>query len=97
MATLAVVPKHTVRRAPSELNVLFFAHFEYFTREEYLARMSAICDDDSEVYREITADLYALGVYLERRKHRFLRLAYGTFLIGTVAALSVQLWHELMS
>jgi hypothetical protein len=63
MAVIAVVPKHRSpgRSWPENLNVLFFGHFAYMSRDRFLSFLGQAAHDDESVYRLIATDLYELG------------------------------------
>jgi hypothetical protein len=88
MAVLAVLPKHRSpgRDWPDGMNVLFFGHFSYMSRDRFLAQLGEAAQDDTVVYRLVATDVYELGRYLQRHKYRYLRLAYAFFLAGAVIA-----------
>ena len=47
--------------------------------------MENILNDPSQLYQAQVREIYALGTFLAKKKYRFLRLAYLTFLIGILA------------
>ena len=50
-----------------------------------------MCSSDL-LYAAAVRDIHSLGVYLYRKKYRFLRLAYIALLSGFVIATAVQGW-----
>jgi hypothetical protein len=44
------------------------------------------------VYEAALHDIYGLGVYLYRKKYRFLRFAYVALLAGFILATAVEVW-----
>jgi hypothetical protein len=51
--------------------------------------MEKILNDPSELYQAQVREIYTLGVFLARKKYRFLRLAYLTFLGGLLISAAV--------
>ena len=91
-AVIAVVPsigKPGAARAAgnSTPNRLFFGHF---TAIEESAWVESLLDDmtlDEAVLRTMMHDLYQNGCVLQRRKYRFLALAYRIFIVGLFVTL----------
>lgn len=82
-AVIAVVPKFR-RSRPDAFNTLFFGSFAHIPEDEYLERMTALARDPNAILAAQVRDLYQLGCYLETRKYRWLRVAYGCFLVGLI-------------
>lgn len=90
LAIIAVLPgfaKHKGKR-----NLLFFGHFAHMDEDEYMRAMEQVLSTDEKVYEAEVRDLYSLGVYLFRKKYRFLRYAYVALLIGFILATAVELY-----
>ena len=70
-------------RAGSNPNMLFFGAFSKISEEEFQDQLLAENFVDQEtVYRTMLRDIYQMGVVLERKKYRYLGLAYRVFLLG---------------
>jgi hypothetical protein len=95
LAIIAVLPtfaKPRSQRSLSERNILFFGHFADLPEEEYLRAMERILSSDALVYEASVRDIHSLGVYLYRKKYRFLRFAYVALLLGFIVATIVEAW-----
>jgi len=89
LAIIAVLPTF----APREIrNVLFFGHFSSMTEEAFLDEMEKIMRSDSALYEAALRDIYSHGMYLYKKKYRFLRFAYVALLAGFILATAVELW-----
>jgi len=89
LAAYAVMPKLGGRRTPPDapgFNLLFFADFVTLPYDEYLRRLEAVLNDPSRTYEAQVREVYLQGVYLARRKYRFIRLAYLSFMAGVLAS-----------
>lgn len=82
-AVIAVVPKFR-RGTGGEFNPLFFGSFAHLDVDDYLARMTRLAGDPAAILAAQVRDLHQLGCYLETRKYRWLRVAYGCFLAGLI-------------
>ncbi len=80
-AALAVMP-FTGGRAPQEPNWLFFGAFSKFSEEQFTDKILARMANQETIYRTMLHDIYQLGVVLETKKYRYLRIAYRLFLVG---------------
>ncbi len=92
LAIIAVLPTFAQRRRTAGQNILFFGHFASMSEEEYLNAMELILSSDALVYETAVRDIHSLGVYLYRKKYRFLRFAYVSLLLGFIAATFVEAW-----
>jgi hypothetical protein len=94
LAAFAAMPKVRFRKRPptpeeradAHFNVLFFGDFNGLSYEEFEAEMVPVLNDPSLCYEAQVREIYSLGVYLAKRKYRFLRLAYMAFMAGIVAS-----------
>ncbi len=80
-------------RAPETENILFFGVFTQYSEEEFATRVLQHLGTDEAVFRTMLRDIYQNGQVLQRKKYRFLGLAYRLFLGGltlTLAALLVE-------
>jgi hypothetical protein len=90
----AVMPKVTLKEragnAPEErnamFNLLFFGDFVEMPYERFANEMERILNDPSQLYEAQVREIYTLGSFLAKKKYRFLRLAYQTFLAGLLAS-----------
>ena len=91
LAIIAVLPSFA-RRNTAQRNILFFGHFAQMTDEEYRDEMEHILSSDALVYETAVRDIHSLGVYLYKKKYRFLRFAYVALLAGFILATVVEAW-----
>jgi hypothetical protein len=90
-SVVAVFPKFRSRGAPdaaeaASFNPLFFGHYAYVNKDEYLEHIGALAHEPGATYEAIAADLYDKGRYLITAKYRYLRLSYVCFLLAFVLA-----------
>jgi Family of unknown function (DUF5706) len=90
LAIIAVVPSFARRSKRQNRNFLFFGHFASLSEDEYLRQMEEILSSDARVYEAAVRDIHSLGVYLYRKKYRFLRFAYVALLFGFILATLVE-------
>lgn len=84
LAAMAVLP--AVRPKPgAPLNLLFFGSFTQLDQDDYIDRLVEKLGDEDDVYRTMARDIYQNGLVLQRKKYRFLALAYRVFLVGMIA------------
>jgi hypothetical protein len=70
-------------------NPLFFSHFCRLRPDDFTQEIERILGDRRLVHRAMTRDLHGLGSVLGRKKYRYLRWCYWTFLGGFAAAVAV--------
>ena len=94
LAIIAVVPAFAAPKPGSgrSKNIFFFGHFESMSESEFMDEMERILADDSVTSEAAVRDIHSLGVYLHRKKYRFLRYAYIALLVGFVIATIVETW-----
>jgi hypothetical protein len=95
LAIIAVLPTfapRAVRKGRVKRNLLFFGHFGAMPEEEFMREMETILRSDKLTYETILRDIHSLGVYLYRKKYRFLRFAYVALLAGFIFATAVEVW-----
>ncbi len=81
LAVLAIIP--AVRTPPvADTNLLFFGAFTQLPEEAFVDRLLGRLHDDDTILRTMLRDIYQNGQVLQRKKYRYLGLAYRTFLIG---------------
>jgi hypothetical protein len=91
LAIIAVLPTFT-RRRHVKPNLFFFGHFALLPETEFMDAMEQVLQDDAALYTAAVRDIHAMGVYLYRKKYRFLRFAYVALLSGFLIATAVQGW-----
>ncbi|ANY18777.1 hypothetical protein A6F68_00242 [Tsuneonella dongtanensis] len=87
-AVLAVLPTLSRAKGPVGANRLFFGHFAERDEEEWTADVLHQLQDDETVFRTMLHDIYQNGTVLQRKKYRFMGLAYRIFVIGLVMTLA---------
>jgi hypothetical protein len=85
LAIIAVLPVFAERK-PRARNIFFFGHFSSLSEEEFMEEMHGVLADDGALYQAALRDIHSMGVYLYRKKYRFLRLAYLALILGFIAA-----------
>ena len=91
LAIIAVLPTFRLRRGTSA-NLFFFGHFASMSEADFMDQMARTLEGDEALYTAAVRDIHSLGVYLYRKKYRFLRLAYIALLSGFIIATAVQAW-----
>ncbi len=91
-AVIAVVPsigKPGSAKAAGNFkpNRLFFGHFTAIEESEWADNLLDDMTADETVLRTMMHDLYQNGCVLQRRKYRFLALAYQIFILGLFVTL----------
>ena len=90
LAAYATMPKlpMSLRPRPAAgvrdptFNVLFFGDFARMSYEEFETEMEQVMNDPARAYGVQVHEVYTLGVFLARKKYRYLRLAYLAFITG---------------
>jgi hypothetical protein len=87
LATYAVMPKLPSSTLPVDthdpgFNPLFFGDFTRLSQKQFEMTMQEIMNDPSRTYGTQVRELYLLGTFLARKKYRFLRLGYISFITG---------------
>ena len=105
LATYAVMPKipffskketsETIR-SPG-FNILFFADFVRLSYDEFETTMEEVMNDPSLTYQVQIKELYSLGTFLAKKKYRFLRLGYITFIVGAFASAIIGLFSGVLN
>jgi len=93
LAVFAILPTFhpPTEERPAAFNLLFFGHFATLSEEEYMREMEAALADDASVYQIAIRDIHSLGVYLYKKKYRYLRFAYVALIGGFVLAAIVEM------
>lgn len=88
LAVAAVIP--SVAKPPTGVrpNLMFFGHFADLEEEQWMRDVLAQLHSDEDVFRVMLHDIYQNGQVLQRRKYRYLALAYRTFIVGLVLTLT---------
>lgn len=87
-AVAAILP--SIRPAKVEAgmeNILFFGAFTQFSEDEFANRVLQKLGSDEQVFRAMLRDIYQNGQVLQRKKYRYLGLAYRIFLVGLTVTL----------
>lgn len=82
----AVNPKDAAERG---FNLLFFGCFTALSYEQFESEMERVMNDPSETYQAQVCEIYTLGVFLAKKKYRFLRYAYLTFATGLFVSAAI--------
>jgi len=88
----AVKPPPAAR--PGTENVLFFGVFTQFSEAEFTDRVLGRLHTDEDVFRTMLRDIYQNGQVLQRKKYKFLGLAYRIFLGGLTLTLLTFLFES---
>ena len=92
LATYAVMPKLPAANLPAPditspgFNLLFFGDFTRLSQAQFESGMQEMMGDHSRTYGTQVRELYILGTFLAKKKYRFLRLGYLSFITGLFAA-----------
>lgn len=95
LAVIAILPNFRPRGAagqPGRRNMLFFGHFATMSEDDYMAEIERALENDAILYETAVRDIHSLGVYLYKKKYRFLRFAYVSLITGFVLATIVEVW-----
>ena len=90
LAIIAILPTFARRKTHVSKNLLFFGHFASMSEEEYFHEMEQMLATDPRLLEIAVRDIHSLGVYLYRKKYRFLRFAYVSLLFGFILATIVE-------
>jgi len=102
LTTYAVMPKLPPANLPSpdinspQFNILFFGDFTRLSQEQFESAMGEIMNDHSRTYAAQVREVYLLGAFLAKKKYRFLRLGYLSFITGLFAAFIAFVITELL-
>ena len=92
LATYAVMPKLPSPNLPPpdvnspQFNLLFFGDFTRISQQQFESSMEEIMNDHSRTYGAQVREIYLLGTYLAKKKYRYLRYGYLSFIVGLFAA-----------
>lgn len=90
LAIIAILPTFARRKERGARNLLFFGHFASMSEDEYFREMEEMLASDPRLIEVAVRDIHSLGVYLFRKKYRFLRFAYVALLFGFILATIVE-------
>jgi hypothetical protein len=88
-------PRHDIHS--SDFNILFFGNFVDLDYPAFVAEMEGILNDPSQVYEAQLREIYTLGTFLAKKKFRFVRLAYLSFITGLLVSGLVMLFIVLLT
>lgn len=94
LAAIAATPGRA-RPGDPEANLLFFETFARMGYPEFERRMEEVLNDASRTYEAQVREIYTLGVYLARKKYRYVRYAYMSFTGGLLLSAVVFLAGQL--
>ncbi len=87
-AVMAVIPAvSTPEKMPGKPNHLFFGHYTHLNEQEWTDDVLEGLKADETVFQMMLHDMYQNGLVLQKKKYRFLGLAYKTFIVGLVVTL----------
>lgn len=89
MAVLPSVGKPAKGAGPP--NKLFFGHFTTMDEEQWMREVLDQLRTDEGVFRTMLHDIYQNGQVLQRRKYKFLSLAYRIFILGLFGTMTAYL------
>ncbi len=72
---------------PGKENRLFFGVFTQWSEDEFTERMLEVLHEDEDVFRTMLRDIYQNGQVLQRKKYRYLGMAYRLFVGGLALTL----------
>jgi hypothetical protein len=78
----------SVAQNPS-FNLLFFGSFSSLDYSEFKEAMKEVMNDHNQAYEVQIREIYSMGRYLDRKKYRFVRLAYLSFIMGVLVSSSI--------
>lgn len=83
LAVYAVLPA-TGKAPMGNRNILFFGTFTEMSEEEFADAVIDRLEDEEALFRTMLRDIYQNGQVLQRKKYRYLGMAYRAFLLGLV-------------
>lgn len=87
-AVFAVLPSiSNPKKGVGSTNKLFFGYFTHVPEEEWTDSIIAELRGDETIFRAMLHDIYQNGQVLQRKKYKFLALAYKVFIVGLTATL----------
>ncbi len=94
LSTYAVMPKMPVVFKSGDkpdiksplFNLHFFGDFARMSYDDYEEAMEELLNSPDRSYESMVKEIYTLGVFLAKKKYRFIRLSYMVFIIGFFAS-----------
>jgi hypothetical protein len=87
-AVAAILPSIRPPAASSDDdNILFFGVFTQLDEDDFARQVLSRLGSDEQVFRTMLRDIYQNGQVLQRKKYRYLGLAYRIFLAGLTVTL----------
>jgi len=71
-----------------EGNLIFFGNFHAMSLEDFEWAINEVMNDKEYLYKNLTRDLYFLGIVLNR-KYRLLRYSYFSFMLGLLISIAL--------
>jgi len=90
LAAIAATPGRSRPGSPQS-NLLFFDTFARMSYEDFARAMEETLNDPDQTYEAQVREIYTLGVYLARKKYRYVRFAYISFVGGLLLSALVLL------
>ena len=81
-------------RAPG-FNMIFFGHFSQIDFETFRQEIGYVINDRAVVYETLAKDLYNLGSVLSKRKYRYIRYSYISFMAGLVISMVILIYTSM--
>ena len=87
-AVFAVLPSiSNPKKGVGSTNKLFFGYFAHVEEAEWADSVLADLRADETVFRAMLHDIYQNGQVLQRKKYKYLALAYKVFIVGLCSTL----------
>lgn len=86
LTIMAVLPATRQPKPSSNSNLLFFGVFTQLPEEVFIDEVTQRLRTDDEIYRTMARDIHQAGLVLQRKKYRFLSLAYWALLAGLIGS-----------
>jgi hypothetical protein len=67
-------------------NLLFFGSFIHMEYKDFEYEMGKMMNDPNKVYETQVREIYTMGQYLSRKKYKFLKYSYYTFITGILSS-----------
>ena len=88
LAAFAVMPRIMVGGHQTERpNLLFFGAIATMERDDYIARMRELLQDDDAVYEAVLEDIHQGSHVLLARKYLLLKMSYLALIVGMISTL----------
>ena len=84
-AVFAVLPSIAGPSSAGPPNKLFFGYFTHLEEKEWADSILSELYSDETVFRTMLHDIYQNGQVLQRKKYKYLGLAYRLFIVGLCA------------